>query len=235
MSNLDQVFAFHRNSYDPNHHRTGPPVHQPYLKPRQVRVAYNPSPVSNSIQRVRGIHPNLDTNQYIYYGSGHIHLTHYKETGITDLRTLPFIHHLPPFQVLLFPEHTLPKVLVWESDIRPENYLEKYRPRLDRYWSDFPENSITPGVIEPEILDPYDLNEYNTRLVFTTQYRLAIPFVVTIVFKDPYSCRDVSFRLFETSPYFCTDVSFLLDSTDPFYNNSLIRAYLIGFPGFVHA
>ena len=176
MSDLDQVFAFHRNSYDPNHHQTGPPVHQPYLKPCQVRVSHNPSSVSNSIQQVRGIHPKLDTDQYIFYGSGDIHLTHYKENGITDLHTLPFIHHLPPFEVRFFPEQTLPKVLVWESDIRPVNYLEKYRPSLNRDWLDFPENSITPGAIEPEVLDPYNLSDYNTRLVFTIGFYHRIPF-----------------------------------------------------------
>ena len=70
MFSVSKVLKFHRDNYDPNRNKEEPPIYLPYLKPRTVCINFNPTRVSQTIQRATNDIPSIDSNQFIFYGLG---------------------------------------------------------------------------------------------------------------------------------------------------------------------
>ena len=122
MFSVEQVLKFHRDNYDPNWNKEGPPIYLPYMKPRSVCVSFNPTRISQTIQRAANDTPYIDSNQFIFYGLGEINTIPEKPLGYYAAKSLPYINQLPVFNEKVFPLHTLPKVFVLESDVRPSTF-----------------------------------------------------------------------------------------------------------------
>ena len=180
MFSVEQVLKFHHDNYKPNRNKEGTPIYLPYLKPRSVRISFNPARISQTIQRTANNTPSIDSNQFIFYGLGDINTISVKPSGYYAAKILPYINHLPVFNKKVFPLHMLPKVFVWESEVRPSTYLQRSSPFSSSDKESISCKAITPACIFPEVLDPHNLTDEQICTSFDK------PFVVTIVFKDSY-------------------------------------------------